>query len=137
MGTAACGGKGLKGGRKWRQAKWRRQPQTATQPGVMPTPPPPSGGHLWAPWSPSAHGLLLQSWKQNDWKLRNGRPVWNRDLWEELAGLLESRPQQTVLWRPAITTQLMSRIMQDILSRSTVAMLGDATDRVPVSIIGA
>jgi ribonuclease HI len=79
----------------------------------------------------------LQSWKQNDWKLRNGRPVWNRDLWEELAGLLESRPQQTVLWRPAITTQLMSRIMQDILSRSTVAMLGDATDRVPVSIIGA
>ena len=41
MGTAACGGRVQgKGSGKWQEANRRRPPQTATQPGIMPIPPP-------------------------------------------------------------------------------------------------
>ncbi len=30
----------------------------------------------------------LPRWKQNNWRLRSGKPVENRDLWEQLAKLI-------------------------------------------------
>jgi len=58
----------------------------------------------------------LEGWKKNDWKLKNGNPVYNADLWKELDALLQNE-DQAVLWRPASSQTIMPFIMQDIYAR--------------------